>query len=338
MGAIAMGVFTYFPHSKQADALAQAKRVPIEAVTAARGIKLDGKGVEREGPCPICGGTDRFSINTGKQLFNCRICETGGDVIDLVCFLDDCDTATAIATLNGTKLQRSPQRKTRAPDNGPPPASDDFWREIWKQAVSPTGTDVQRFLENRRVWDLLPAGAVGEVIRFHPHCPFGKGVRLPCMVALVRDIKSNAPQAIYRTAIEREADGSIRTKGVRRLSLGSTKGGAIKLTDNADVTTCLGTGEGVESTLSMRRTPEFGASPAWALMYASAIGDLPVLAGIEVLWIAVDHDEMDERTGRYPGQEAATACSDRWTSAGREVHRLMSDTPGTDLNDPGVVP
>jgi CHC2 zinc finger len=57
-------------------------------------INLARKGSERVGPCPKCGGTDRFSINTKKQVFNCRQCQTGGDVIKLVRFLDGCDPAT----------------------------------------------------------------------------------------------------------------------------------------------------------------------------------------------------------------------------------------------------
>jgi hypothetical protein len=64
-----------------------ARCVPLEQITEQRGIKLRGR-IERVGPCPRCGGTDRFSINTRKQLFNCRGCRKGGDVIELVKFLD----------------------------------------------------------------------------------------------------------------------------------------------------------------------------------------------------------------------------------------------------------
>jgi Protein of unknown function (DUF3631)/CHC2 zinc finger len=76
----------------------KAKAVRIEDVTAQRGIVLRGR-VEREGPCPICAGTDRFSINTQKQVFNCRGCGKGGDVIDLIVFLDGCDRITAVTKL-----------------------------------------------------------------------------------------------------------------------------------------------------------------------------------------------------------------------------------------------
>jgi len=78
----------------------QARAVPIEKELARRGIKLNGK-VERAGPCPRCGGDDRFSINTAKQVFNCRKCGGRGDVIDLVRWLDGVTFIEAITTLAG---------------------------------------------------------------------------------------------------------------------------------------------------------------------------------------------------------------------------------------------
>ena len=49
----------------------RARSVPIEDEIARRGIHLRGKN-ERCGPCPKCGGDDRFSINVAKQIYNCR--------------------------------------------------------------------------------------------------------------------------------------------------------------------------------------------------------------------------------------------------------------------------
>lgn len=49
-----------------------------------KGWKL-GPGTDKAGPCPNCGGTDRFAIHTTKNTFNCRQCGlAGGGVIDLV--------------------------------------------------------------------------------------------------------------------------------------------------------------------------------------------------------------------------------------------------------------
>ena len=80
--------------------LGQARACKIEDEIARRGIALRGR-VERTGPCPTCGGDDRFSINTSKQLWNCRGCGVGGDVIKLVEHLDGVDFIAACTTLVG---------------------------------------------------------------------------------------------------------------------------------------------------------------------------------------------------------------------------------------------
>ena len=60
--------------AKQADILEVAKRY----------VTLKREGVsEWAGPCPVCGGTDRFSVNTRKRIWNCRGCAKGGNVIGL---------------------------------------------------------------------------------------------------------------------------------------------------------------------------------------------------------------------------------------------------------------
>ena len=80
---------------------ARARSVPIENEAMRRGLKLRRKGKEYVGPCPRCGGDDRFAINIAKQVFNCRGCGVGGDVIDLVQHLDGSDFNTARDTLAG---------------------------------------------------------------------------------------------------------------------------------------------------------------------------------------------------------------------------------------------
>jgi phage/plasmid primase-like uncharacterized protein len=52
---------------------AEARSVPIEGELARRGNHPKGR-IERCGPCPKCGGNDRFSINTLKGVWNCRNC------------------------------------------------------------------------------------------------------------------------------------------------------------------------------------------------------------------------------------------------------------------------
>lgn len=217
-------------------------------------------------------------------------------------------------------------RKVQRPDYRVDSKTDDADRTaralaIWREAEDPREELVDVYLRSRGV--RLTNEIANEVIRFHHQCPF-KGQRIPAMVALVRDIATNAPKAIHRTALTADGRKAV-VDGVSRLSLGPVGGGAVKLTDDADVTTCLGIGEGIESTLSLRLAPEFGASPIWALLSASQLGAFPVLSGIESLWIAVDHDPA--------GIKAADECADRWRKAGREVFLVRPNVVRADLND-----
>ena len=58
--------------------------VPMADAVARLGLQLKRQGRELVGPCPRCGGRDRFAINLGKQVWNCRGCSRGGDAIGLV--------------------------------------------------------------------------------------------------------------------------------------------------------------------------------------------------------------------------------------------------------------
>ena len=92
-----------------ADIITCAKAAKIETVLEHRGIKLHGKTTNRCGACPRCGGDDRFGINIKKQLWYCRGCGVGGDVIALVQFLDDCIFAEAIERLTNHRPQSEPK-------------------------------------------------------------------------------------------------------------------------------------------------------------------------------------------------------------------------------------
>ena len=122
---------------------------------------------------------------------------------------------------------------------------------IWAEGHDPTGTPIRLYLAGRGID--IPDGAAGGVIRFHPNCPFA-GSRTPAMLSLVRDIRTNEPRAVHRTALTSEGQQAT-IDGKDRLALGPIAGGAIKLTPDQDVTICLGIGEGIETALSLRGLP-----------------------------------------------------------------------------------
>jgi hypothetical protein len=308
---------------------AMARSTRIEDELARRGIKLRRQGSEQIGPCPQCGGTDRFGINTRKQCWNCRQCKRDhtGDVIGLVMWLDDCDYATAVRTLTGgmpRPIRAAPPTVAGPRDDG---SMSRFALAIWDEAYAPKGTPVMKHLANRGV--VLPPYCAA--IRFHDYCPFGKDndgrtIYTPAMIGLVTGIIDNKPQAIHRTALDMDGN-QVEVGGDKRKSLGPIKGGAIKLTPDEDVTMALGIGigEGIETALSLVRLPEWAGSPIWCVLHKQGIADFPLLSGIETLAVAVDHDAA--------GEKAARTVTERWYAHDREVLLFQANNQGDDIND-----
>jgi hypothetical protein len=162
------------------------------------------------------------------------------------------------------------------------------------------------------------------VFRFHPRCPFGPGERHPCIIALLRNIVSNAPQAIHRTALTRDSHK------LGRKALGPKVGTALKLWPDEEVAAGLVIGEGLETVLAAAAGIEHRGTllrPAWAAIDAGNLAGFPVLSGVDGLTVLVDNDE----SGR--GQEAARECAHRWAAAGREAILLTPRLVGGDFND-----
>jgi hypothetical protein len=97
-----------------------AKARDIYEVAAEFGAHLKREGVEWIGPCPTCGGKDRFAVNQQKRVFNCRGSEDGrGDGIKLVMHVCGCDFVEAVERITGqsrpdrTRDESAEDRKKR---------------------------------------------------------------------------------------------------------------------------------------------------------------------------------------------------------------------------------
>jgi hypothetical protein len=287
-----------------AHMIEQARSVPIENVLAERGIKLRGK-VDQVGPCPVCAGRDRFGVNIRKQLWNCRGCSKGGDVIALIQHLDSVDFREAVEQLTGERADEP--RKQNGHPLEPKAKSEGATTPaaalcLWNEGIDPRGTLAERYLAGRALD--LSEDIAGEVLRWHP------GIR--AMLAIFRDIHTDEPRAISRTFLG--PDG----RKIERKFLGPVGGCAIKLDRLAIV---LNVGEGVETCLAARRLV---LRPVWALGSAGSVAAFPVLVGVERLNLL---QENDDASGR-----ACEACAARWHAAGREVV-LIQPKRGKDMND-----
>jgi putative DNA primase/helicase len=185
---------------------------------------------------------------------------------------------------------------------------------LWNEAHDPRGTVVTGYLASRSL--TLPDEIAGDVIRFHPALKCD-GAPVGAMVALFRDIRTNAPCGIHRTFL----DGTGRK--LDRKMLGRARDAAIKLDPDECVTSGVHIGEGVETCLAAWLA---GFRPVWALGSATAIAAFPMLPGIEAMTV------LGEVGDGGANDRAAHACAARWIGAGLEAF-IVAPLVGGDLND-----
>jgi putative DNA primase/helicase len=314
--------------ARQADVLLTARNLDarLRRINAA----------EHAGPCVVCGGDDRFSVNTKKQAWHCRGCGKGGrDAISLVMHMRGLDFREAVEHLVGKEVEpkRHPPPEPSAAAH-PKAAGDDEARNLRTAArivadlVAIKGTPGEQYLREVRKIDTDAVADVLErvdAIAWHPSVLFREeghrldGRRLGCIVAIMTDIETAEPTgAISRTWLTPDLAkvGKAKTLG--------TPAGIIRLSEDADVLSGLHIAEGLETALDgMMR----GFRPMWAMSSTALMARFPVLDGVEALTIIADRDQNGA------GEIAAGAAAERWRAAGREVTIKQRRGGFGDIND-----
>jgi CHC2 zinc finger/Toprim domain len=253
------------------------------------------------------------SLQIYPDHFRCYVCGAGGNQLDWLMRAEGMSRVEALDLLNAWD---GPLQVQVFDDGGE--ARHTFALRLWEEAQPIAGTLAARYLSDTRKINLaaLPAN-IDEALRFHPRCPFGRGNRNPCLIALMRDARTDAPTGIQRIGLTADA------KKIDRLMLG--RSGIVKVWPAGPQ---LVVGEGLETVCAAASCiPYEGAllQPAWSALSAEGLGQFPILPGIQRLIILVDHDP--------PGKTAASYCAGRWERAGRSVIQLTPDEPGFDFND-----
>ena len=277
------------------------------------GLRLNVKVRELVGPCPRCGGRDRFAINVRKEVWNCRGCIRGGNAIALVQHIEGCGYREALGVLGGADISA---RGRRAPTLGA--VNDDRTLSvavrIWDQSVA-LGPKAIAYFERRGI----PVDECRTTAD-------SAGIPAVRGRAGLSPVSSGAtpPQSITSLA---GSGGGLSTEPSQKLWR-PTAGCVNRLWPDAAVETALVLGEGVETTLAASTRIEHRGTllqPAWAAGSAGNMANFPVLSGIEALTILVDNDSAGERAGDQ--------CRARWGAAGREVTLLKPNIAKTDFNN-----
>jgi hypothetical protein len=261
---------------------------------------IDWNGPARQ-PCPACDKGQR-----DKALSVTRD-ERGG--------VAHCFRCEYVETLRGEVRAGAPRMPISAPQKHE--VLSNYGRQLWDACKPLYGLAVD-YLQARCC--VIPPKD-GD-LRWHPelkHTP--SGYVGPALVALGTDAVDRTPRTLHRTWVR--ADGRKADIDPPRMLLGGHRkaGAVIRLWPDEAVTTGLAVAEGIETALALAHA----FTPVWACIDAGNLSAFPVLAGIETLTIAEDHDEA--------GEMAATRCADRWARAGREVYIVKAPTAGADLAD-----
>jgi phage/plasmid primase-like uncharacterized protein len=323
-----------------ASEISRARQTSILVVLDMLGVRTKKIGTRNHvGPCPRCGGHDRFAVSTRKQVFNCRGCEAKGDVIALVQHVDGCSFSEAVERLIGGRWRPSSRVepgnvvKTADEDRAALASAARYVAEMRAIISAPIAL---AYLERVRKIDVAAIEDVLsriDAIGWHPAVYFNEleypkpgdpphplhGQRLGAIIGEMTDAKTAKPTgAISRTYLAPEG-----TKVLKAKTLASPRG-IIRLSPDDAVEAGLFIAEGMETALAGMA---IGLRPMWATGDRGVMSEFPLLAGIEALSVVADNDASGD------GQQAAQRVAARWRAAGRDVRMFLPKAEGDDLND-----
>ena len=286
----------------------EARAIPV--LDAANGFshELKRSGSEYVGPCPACGGRDRFSINPRKNVWHCRRSAKGGDAIALVEYVTGCDFRGACEYLTG--------RPAPSGERGAPPDKDAIERRrreaadrerqrdleaqsfrsreiarahrIWADAGPIAGSTAEAYLRSRGLQPAAGAKLRGaSQLPFWHFCGTPKEWRIvhqgPAMIAAIQggdgrfcgchctwiDLGQRNGKA---AVVDPDTGEFLPSKKVR----GSAKAGHIHLGGPHDATRLI-VGEGIETVYAVREAlvaekRDIAATAFWAAVSLGNIG------------------------------------------------------------------
>jgi len=280
------------------------------------GLKLR---LRKHGPCPICGGKDRFIFDDKEGLgtFHCNHCGagTGFTLLTKVKGWDMRQAMREVGYIVG-KVEKRMETKKEINDADRRKALNETWSKA--RNVS-EGDPVQKYLHSRTGLVEVPG-----VLRFHPAL-FHSDTRSehPAMIAKVTD-PDNKPVSIHRTYLTSNGDKAAIEKS-RMLMQGSIPdGSAIRLFPYQDT---LGIAEGIETAISAYAI--FGI-PTWASISSSMMVKWLPPAPVRKVYIFSDNDKG------FAGQAAAYRLGYQLAHSNAKyeiVKVVVPDITGADWND-----
>lgn len=242
----------------------------------------------RHGPCPLCGGKDRFRFdNKGIGAYICGKCGAG-DGLKLLQRLYGWDFRTALSRVAATAGISANVLPPRVMPSAlaPPAAATPTPRalELLRTACDPADVpDVREYLASRFVWPLptnCPLGAYVAAPYYAEKVCIG---RFPGILAPIVDVDGElvAAHATWLSA-GKKLEGHEPRKILGKLT--ARNGCAVRLMPAGGV---LGIAEGIETALS---AAALHGVPVWSALNAGLLGKFEAPHGVRQLLVFADRD------------------------------------------------
>ncbi len=268
----------------------------------------------RHGPCPCCGGVDRFRYDDreGSGSYFCNSCGAGRGM-DLLMklfgwnFKEAADQVDSV--IGNVEATRTTKERTEAEKVA-------IIGTVLKQSRKVTqGDAVWMYLNRRTGIESVPPD-----IRYHPGMKHSAGGVYPVMLAVMRD-RNGSGVSVHRTYLT--GDGQkAPVSPVKKFMQGKPlNGSAVWLGKAAEH---IGIGEGIET--SIASSMRFGM-PVFAATSAGLMEAWIPPEGVKKVSIFADHD------ANYVGQSAAYKLASRLARDGYVVDVQVPEMLGSDWAD-----
>jgi len=263
----------------------------------------------RHGPCPMCGGRDRFRWDDkqGSGSYYCTHCEPGDGMALLMRYtgMDFKTAAKAVDEVVGN-VEAKPAKPARDPRVR--------LRAVYQGLQSMDAINPVRLYLRHRCLSPSP------ITQYHPALAYyddGKRVgTYPAMIHMLTSAEGE-PLTYHVTYLtQRGEKAPVRAAKKVLPATGMLPGGAIRLFEAGEV---LGIAEGIETALAASKRDGI---PVWAAYSAGLLEKWQVPEGVSNVVIYGDNDES------FTGQAAAYALARRLTNAGFGVDVRIPDWVG----------